>query len=61
MDESDKVAELISESKRLVVFIGAGISTEFGISDFCSLGGTWDRYDLNEFNHSRFLIPIRIK
>lgn len=34
----------IAQSKEIVVFTGAGISTESGISDFRSQGGIWDRF-----------------
>ena len=55
MDEFDRAAGLIHRSKRLVVFTGAGVSTESGISDFRSPGGLWDKYDPDEFNFSRFV------
>ncbi|MCF6247030.1 MAG: Sir2 family NAD-dependent protein deacetylase [Desulfobacula sp.] len=38
------VAEKIKTSKRLVVFTGAGISTESGIPDYRSQGGIWDKF-----------------
>jgi NAD-dependent deacetylase len=37
------LAEAISQSRRAVVFTGAGISTESGIPDFRSPGGIWTR------------------
>ncbi len=37
-------AEKIRESNEIVVFTGAGISTESGIPDFRSPGGLWTRY-----------------
>ncbi|MFI4950320.1 MAG: Sir2 family NAD-dependent protein deacetylase, partial [Caulobacterales bacterium] len=37
------LARLIAEARRMVVFTGAGISTESGIPDFRSPGGVWSR------------------
>jgi NAD-dependent deacetylase len=37
------LARLIADSRRLVVFTGAGISTESGIPDFRSPGGVWSK------------------
>lgn len=39
----DRLGELIAESKLIVPFTGAGISTESGIPDFRSPGGLWAR------------------
>jgi NAD-dependent deacetylase len=41
---------MIQESKRAVVFTGAGISTESGIPDFRSPGGIWTKYQPINFN-----------
>ncbi len=38
------LAQLIGAGQLLVVFTGAGISTESGIPDFRSPGGRWSRY-----------------
>ena len=38
------IAGYLSESRKAVVFTGAGISTESGIPDFRSPGGVWSRY-----------------
>jgi NAD-dependent deacetylase len=38
-----RLAELIRASRRIVVFTGAGISTESGIPDFRSPGGVWSK------------------
>ncbi len=51
----DKLASLIQQSQRIVVFSGAGISTESGIPDFRGPGGVWEKYDPNEFHIDRFL------
>lgn len=51
----EKIAQLIVDSRRIVVFVGAGVSTESGIPDFRSPGGLWDRYDPQEFYFQKFL------
>ena len=38
-----KLRDLIAESRRAVIFTGAGISTESGIPDFRSPGGIWSK------------------
>lgn len=38
------IAQKIRDSKHLVFFTGAGISTESGIPDFRSKGGIWDKF-----------------
>jgi len=52
---TDKVADLIINAKRVVVFTGAGISTESGIPDFRSPGGIWDRFDPDDFTYQKFV------
>jgi NAD-dependent deacetylase len=42
MSRSD-LARLIEDARRVVVFTGAGISTESGIPDFRSPGGVWSK------------------
>jgi NAD-dependent deacetylase len=42
-DNLAALAELIEAARRIVVFTGAGISTESGIPDFRSPGGLWTR------------------
>ena len=41
----DDLAAALSGAKHAVVLTGAGISTESGIPDFRSPGGTWDKFD----------------
>src|SRR5208283_3584751 len=55
----EKIAEWIISSKRIVVFAGAGMSTESGIPDFRSPGGVWDKYDPEDFDFDRFLTSER--
>ncbi len=44
-----RAAELVGESSTIVVFTGAGVSTESGIPDFRSPGGIWSKYQPVEF------------
>lgn len=59
MDKLDilasKVAELIIKAKRVVVFTGAGISTESGIPDFRGPGGIWEQFDPDDFTYQKFV------
>ncbi|MFI4974658.1 MAG: NAD-dependent deacetylase [Caulobacterales bacterium] len=43
MTPREKLAQMIADSRRMVVFTGAGISTESGIPDFRSPGGVWTK------------------
>jgi NAD-dependent deacetylase len=44
------LAAMLSRPGRVVVFTGAGISTESGIPDFRSPGGLWSRYQPIDFS-----------
>ena len=44
-----KLKNMIDQSRHLVVFTGAGISTESGIPDFRSKGGIWTKYKPIDF------------
>ncbi|MBA7601491.1 NAD-dependent protein deacetylase [subsurface metagenome] len=55
MEPINAVAEMVLQAKKLVVFTGAGVSTESGISDFRSPGGIWDRFDPSELNYQTFM------
>ncbi len=48
-DQVDRLREMVEESRRAVVFTGAGISTESGIPDFRSPGGIWTKYQPIDF------------
>lgn len=50
-----QVAQWILQSKRTVVFGGAGLSTESGIPDFRSPGGVWDKYNPEDFYYQNFI------
>ncbi len=50
-----QAATWILKSQRLIVFVGAGLSTESGIPDFRSPGGIWDRYNPEDFYFQNFV------
>ena len=50
-----KVADLIRQSKKVIVFTGAGVSTESGIPDFRSPGGVWHKYNPEDFYYQTFI------
>lgn len=54
-DKLIQVARWIVASKKVIVFSGAGLSTESGIPDFRSPGGVWDRYNPEDFYFQNFL------
>jgi len=46
---------MIVAAQKILVFTGAGISTESGISDFRSPGGVWTKYDPSDFYFDKIL------
>jgi NAD-dependent deacetylase len=48
-DEMKRAKDLVSKSKKITAFTGAGISVDSGIPDFRSEGGLWERYDPHEY------------
>jgi NAD-dependent deacetylase len=51
----EAAATLLVGAERIVVFSGAGISTESGIPDFRSPGGLWTRYDPRQLGFRRYV------
>ena len=49
------VAEMIAKANKVVVFTGAGVSTESGIPDFRSPGGIWTKFDPDDFTIDKFM------
>ncbi len=54
-EEIQRLADWIVESRRIVVFTGAGVSTESGIPDFRGPEGIWNQYDPADFTIGRFM------
>jgi len=48
-------AEIIRNSSKILVFTGAGISTESGIPDFRSPGGIWTKYNPSDFYFQKII------
>jgi len=61
MEPVDAVADMILQSEKVVVFTGAGFSTESGIPDFRSPGGVWDKFDPSELNYQNFMRSEEIR
>ena len=49
-----RVAEMVAKAGKIVVFTGAGVSTESGIPDFRSPGGFWTKFDPEDFTIDLF-------
>lgn len=56
-----RIADLIVDSKRLMVFTGAGISTESGIPDFRGKDGIWTKVDPEDFMIQRFMSSPEVR
>lgn len=50
-----KGADLINKAEKILVFSGAGLSTESGIPDFRSPGGLWSKYDPSDFYFDKII------
>jgi NAD-dependent deacetylase len=58
---AERIAELIVNAKRTVVFTGAGISTESGIPDFRGKDGIWTKVDPEDFTIQRFMASPKVR
>ncbi len=50
-----KGAQIIKEAKKILIFSGAGMSTESGIPDFRSPGGVWSKYNPSDFYFDKII------
>jgi NAD-dependent deacetylase len=53
-EKIDHVAGMITKAENIVVFTGAGVSTESGIPDFRSPGGFWTKFDPEDFTIDKY-------
>ena len=51
----EAAVKLMAQADKILVFTGAGMSTESGIPDFRSPGGIWSKYDPSEFLYERII------
>lgn len=51
----EEAAGLLAKAEKIVVFTGAGVSTESGIPDFRGRDGLWTRYDPDDFTFQKFV------
>lgn len=54
-EKINQVVEMIAAANKVVIFTGAGVSTESGIPDFRSPGGLWTRFDPDDFTINKYL------
>jgi len=59
--QAEKIAQLIINSQRCLVFSGAGISTESGIPDFRGEDGIWTKLDPEDFTIQRFVARPEVR
>ena len=57
----EQVADLIKRSEKVLVFTGAGVSTESGIPDFRGADGIWSKYDPDDFTIQRFISDKNVR
>ncbi len=51
----EQAVEVLSPSRQILVFSGAGLSTESGIPDFRGPDGLWTKVDPEDFNINRYV------
>lgn len=54
-------ARLLLDAKRILVFTGAGISTESGIPDFRGTDGIWTKFSPEDFQLDRYLADRTVR
>ena len=59
--QAQTIAEKILSARSVIVFTGAGISTESGIPDYRSQGGIWDKFTPVYFDEFMSSEPARVR
>ena len=56
MSEIERAAEVLGGAEQILVFSGAGLSTESGIPDFRGPDGLWTKVDPDDFTIDRYVV-----
>jgi len=57
----EDVVKFVCQADKVLLFTGAGVSTESGIPDFRSANGIWSKYDPEDFTIQKFLSDKRTR
>jgi len=60
-EKYDAIADLIVGARKVVIFTGAGISTESGIPDFRSPTGIWSKFNPADFTFDKYLVNPEVR
>ena len=60
-EKYDAIADLIAGARKVVIFTGAGISTESGIPDFRSPTGIWSKFNPADFTFDKYLVNPEVR
>ena len=61
MTDLEQAAKVLTQTRSILVFTGAGISTESGIPDFRGPGGLWTKVDPEDFNILRYVADRNLR
>lgn len=63
MADIERAAEVLHDAEQIMVYSGAGLSTESGIPDFRGPEGLWTKVDPDDFTIDRYVInrDLRVK